>query len=218
MKLYQHPVSPFCIAIGAILKGGSVPHEVVNLPYSDRRVIVEKTGGQYYKIPIVEDGPTVVWDRTDFGQEIARYLDRKFDLGLFPPALEGIQLIFSRYVENDLEGTGFKLNDLHYLSWLPDPYDRAMFIRHKERKFGAGCLEQWRTEKDRLQEAFESLLAPLDQILEESPFLIDRRPRFVDFDLLGILGNYAFSGHNRIPPRFKALLQWKERVESTPIR
>ena len=215
MKLYQHPVSPFCIAIGAILTWGKIPHEMINIPYSDRRLIVEKSQGRYYKIPLLEDGDQVIWDRTDFGQEIARHLDRKFNLGLFPPNLEGIQTILARYIENDLESVGFRLNDIHYLSWLPDRYDRAMFLRHKERKFGAGCLDQWLQQKDRLQEEFETLLIPIDQMLQASPFLIDRRPRFVDFDLLGILGNYTFSGHNVLPSRFKTIARWREAIEST---
>ncbi|MFY9270222.1 MAG: glutathione S-transferase N-terminal domain-containing protein [Candidatus Manganitrophaceae bacterium] len=212
MKLYQHPASPFCIGIAAILKWRKIPHEIMNIPYSDRRIVVEKTEGKYYRVPLLEDGETVVWDRTPFGQEIARYLDQKFNLALFPPHLEGIQAILSRYIENDLEAIGFKLNDIHYRAWLSDLYDRTMFIRHKERKFGDGCLDEWQQQKDRLQETFESLLAPLDQMLQESPFLIDRRPRFVDFNLLGILGNYLFSGQNTIPTRFKAIEKWKEGI------
>lgn len=218
MKLYQHPVSPFCIAISTILKWGEIPHQIVNIPYSDRRLIVEKTKGEYYKIPLLEDGDQVIWDRTDFGQEIARYLDQKFNLGLFPPNLEGIQTILARYIENDLESVGFKLNDIHYFSWLPDPYDRAMFLRHKERKFGPGCVDVWRQQEARLQGEFEALLVSLDQMLQVSPFLIDRRPRFVDFDLAGILGNYTFSGHNILPSRFKAIGRWREALESTSPR
>lgn len=218
MKLYQHPVSPFCISIGAILKWGKIPHQIVNIPYSDRRLIVEKSQGQSYKIPLLEDGDQVVWDRTDFGQEIAHHLDRKFNLGLFPPNLEGIQTILARYIENDLESVGFRLNDIHYLSWLPDTYDRAMFLRHKERKFGAGCVEVWRRQEAQLQGELEALLIPIEQMLQESSFLVDRRPRFVDFDLLGILDNYTFSGHNAIPGRFKAIGRWREAIESTSPR
>ena len=31
------------------------------------------------------------------------------------------------------------------------------------------------------------------------PFLLAQRPRFVDFDLYGILANFLYSGHNRLP-------------------
>jgi len=48
-------------------------------------------------------------------------------LGLFPPEHEGIQTILARYIESEVESVGFKLNDIHYKSWLSDRYDRAMF-------------------------------------------------------------------------------------------
>ncbi|MEW6324427.1 MAG: glutathione S-transferase N-terminal domain-containing protein [Nitrospirota bacterium] len=208
ITLYQHPVSPFCITIEAILKYAKAPYRTVNLPYSDRRIIVEKTQGQYYKIPLLEDGDLLVWDKTDLGQEIAGYLDGKFKLELFPPKHDGLQLILARYLEHEVEAVSFKLNDLDYEAWLPDLYDRTMFVRHKERKFGAGCLAQWRDQQDRLQQELEALLFPLDRLLAQHCFLIDHRPRFVDVDLFGVLGNYLFSGRNQIPPPFTHLHHW----------
>jgi glutathione S-transferase len=210
ITLYQHPVSPFCITAEAILKFAKVNDRAVNIPYSDRRIIVNKSKGQYYKIPLLEDGKTVVWDRTELGQEIARYLDKKFDLGLFPPEHEGIQTILARYIESEVEAVGFKLNDIHYKSWLSDRYDRAMFIRHKERKFGPGCMAQWQNQREDLQHQLEKLLRPLNNMLSRRPFLIDAHPRFVDLDLFGILGNYMFSGHNKLPKQFIFLNQWHE--------
>src|ERR1700716_2822663 len=107
IRLYQHPVSPFCITAEAILKFAKAKHRVVSLPYSDRRIIVDKSQGKSYKVPLLEDGKTIVWDRTELGQEIARYLDKKFDLDLFPPELEGIQTILGRYIESEVEAVGF---------------------------------------------------------------------------------------------------------------
>lgn len=213
ITLYQHPVSPFCITIEAILKYAKAEYRTVNLPYSDRRIIVEKTQGQYYKIPLLEDDDQLVWDKTELGQEIAGYLDTKFKVGLFPPKHEGLRMILARYIESEVEAVSFKLNDIYYESWLPDLYDRTMFVRHKERKFGPGCLAQWRDQKERLQAQLEDLLFPLDQMLAQRPFLIDHRPRFVDFDLFGILGNYTFSGHNQIPPPFTHLHQWHQQMQ-----
>lgn len=210
ITLYQHPVSPFCITTEAILKFSKAKHRVVNLPYSDRRAIVEKSRGRYYRVPLLEDGKTAVWDRTELGQEIARYLDAKFKLGLFPPEREGLQAILARYIECEVEAIGFKLNDIHYESWLPDAYDRAMFLRHKERKFGSGCMMQWKNQRGDLRRQLDELLAPLDQIVSRQPFLIDASARFADFDLFGILGNYMFSGHNKFPRQFGSLKQWHD--------
>lgn len=214
IQLYQHPVGPFCIGIAAILESYRIPHEVINLPYSDRRPIVEKTGGAYYRIPLLVDDGVPVWDKTDLGQEIARHLDRKYGLDLFPEHLEGIQHILARYVESEIESVGFKINDIDYKEWLPDLYDRTMFVRHKERRFGDGCLEAWAAAESSLLQQMTELLTPLDGMLKTSPFLVDTRPRFVDFDLYGILGNFMFSGRQQIPRRLGSLIEWRERMNA----
>lgn len=212
--LYQHPASPFCIAIDAILRYAKTDYRVVNLPYSDRRVIVEKSQGRYYKLPLLEDDDAIVWEQSDSSQDIARHLDRRFDLGLFPSEHEGLQTILARYIESDVEGVGFKLNDIYCEEWIPDLYDRTMMVRHKERKFGPGCLATWRAHQADLQRELETVLAPLDQILAQRVFLVDDRPRFVDFDLWGILGNYLYSGHYVVPPQCGKLSAWHERLKT----
>lgn len=216
LQLYTHPVSPFGIGIEKILTSYSIPHEVIHLPYSDRRIIVEKTNGAYYRIPLIVDDGVPVWDRTDLGQEIARHLDQKYELGLFPESLEGLQYILARYIEGEIESVGFKINDIDYESWLPDLYDRVMFVRHKERRFGDGCIKEWAASESELLSAFTELLRPLDAMLKVSPFLIDARPRFVDFDLYGILGNFMFSGRQQIPSSLTSLIKWKERMDALP--
>jgi hypothetical protein len=65
ITLYQLPVSPFCITIETIFRYAKVEYRLLNLLYSDRRMIVEKTKGAYYKVPLLEDRETVVWDTTD---------------------------------------------------------------------------------------------------------------------------------------------------------
>lgn len=217
IKLYQHPVSPFCIGVRRILEAYRIPHEVIDIPYSDRRLIVEKSGGACYRIPLIEDGKAVVWDRTDYGQEVARHIDDAYDLGLFPAHLEGIQTILSRYIEGEIEAVGFKINDIDYETWLPDLYDRVMFKRHKERRFGDGCLAAWARSESELLKQFADLLTPLDQMLAHSPYLVDTRPRFVDFNLYGILGNFMFSGRQQIPADLLSLREWHGRMASLGV-
>ena len=78
--------------------------------------------------------------------------------------------------------------------------DQVSFIRHKERKFGRGCLEQWREQRGSLLKQLELLLRPFEDMLANRPFLLDERPRFVDFDLYGILGNALHTGLRYHPP------------------
>jgi glutathione S-transferase len=46
------------------------------------------------------------------------------------------------------------------------------------------------------------------------PFLLDQQPRFVDFDLYGILGNFLYSGHYRLPKAHTHLRKWHKRMEN----
>jgi hypothetical protein len=89
----------------------------------------------------VVDGKQAICDITDFGQEVARYIDRLYNLSLFPTEFEGIEIILSRYVENDLEMVGFKVNDSYVIPSRP-MVERVMLIRHKEQKFGKGGFKR----------------------------------------------------------------------------
>jgi glutathione S-transferase len=55
-------------------------------------------------------------------------------------------------------------------------------------------------------------LVPFEQMLAGRPFLLDDQPRFVDFDLWGMLANFLYSGHYRLPPRHPRLKRWFTRV------
>ena len=55
-------------------------------------------------------------------------------------------------------------------------------------------------------------LVPFEEMLLFKPFLLDQRPRFVDFDLFGMLANFLYSGHYRLPAAHKKLQQWYHRM------
>jgi glutathione S-transferase len=58
----------------------------------------------------------------------------------------------------------------------------------------------------------ETRLQPLELMLAQRPFLLGTRPRFVDFDLAGMLGNYLYAGHNELPAAQTHLRQWHQRM------
>lgn len=207
LTLLQIPWSPFCIALRRILTQHRVPHHVRDLPpFGDRAAVIRATRGLGATVPCLLDGRRAIVDTSDFGQEPARYVDTKYRLGLFPKEREGHQLLLARYIENELEAVGFKVNDTFYLPTLP-LVERVNAIRWKERKFGRGCVAQWTRDRAKLVARMEDLLAPLDNILASSPFLLGPKPLFVDYDLYGILGNYRHSGKVRFPA-LKHLRRW----------
>ena len=212
IELIQFPWSPFCIVQRRILEFAGVRFKIVNIPNGDRTLVWKLTKQRYYGVPVIKDGRNVVFEMNDDSQVIAKYLDQKFGLGLFPAELEGLQAILWRYIENDIEGPCFKLTDIHWRELIPAS-DRLRFIRHKERKFGRGCLDQWRAQEGELLHQLEERLAPFEQMARHCEFLIDDVPRFVDFDLFGMLGDFLFTGHYQLPKAQTHLAKWHRRME-----
>ncbi len=211
LTLIQFPWSPFCITVRHILERNGIPFRLRNLPYHERSSIIRATNGHGHTVPCLVDGKDAICDVTDFWQEVARYIDRRYSLNLFPKEFEGIQLILSRYIENDLEMTEFKVTDSYMIPTRP-LVERVMMIRHKERKFGKGCVEEWTSYRKYLCAQFADLLMPIDNILASSPFLLSDRPLFVDYNLYGVTENYLFSGKTKLPT-LKHLRRWHRAMQ-----
>lgn len=215
LTLIQFPWSPFCITIRRILEWHHIPFRVRNIAYHDRASIITATKGLGYTVPCLIDGKRAVCDLTDFGQEVARHLDRRHKLTLFPKQFDGIQSIVSRYIENDLEAVGFKVTDSYVIPSRP-LIERVMLIRHKERKFGRDCLQEWASHRAYLSTRFAELLQPIDRMLAVSPFLLTDRPLFVDYNLYGVVENYLFSGKTKLPA-LKHLRRWHRMMNNRGV-
>ena len=85
IELIQIPWSPFCLVQRRILEFAGAKFKTVNIPSSDRSLIWKLTKEKYYAVPVIKDGAKVVFESGDDTQDIAKYLDTKFQLGLFPP-------------------------------------------------------------------------------------------------------------------------------------
>ena len=211
IELIQFPWSPFCIAQRRILEYSGTRFKIVNIPSGDRSLVWKLTRERYYGVPIIKDAKTVVFEMGEDTQVIAKYLDTKFRLGLFPPELEGVQSILWRHIESEIESVAFKLTDIHWKEIVP-PSEQLRFLRHKERKFGRGCLDQWRALEGELLKQLEQRLIPFEEMLMSRPFLLEGRPRFVDFDLFGMLGDFLYTGHYELPPAHTKIKQWHGRM------
>jgi glutathione S-transferase len=217
IELVQFPWCPFCIVQRRILKYAGVPFKVTNISCNDRSLVWRLTRHRYYQVPVLRDGRTVVFETAENSQVIAKYLDNKLQLGLFPDQWAGVQRIIWCYVEADVEDAAFRLNDIYYQEVVPAA-DRLGYIRHKERKFGQGCLEQWRTQQNTLLAQLTERLLPFEQMLGTRTFLLDNQPRFLDFDLFGMLGNFLYSGHYELPATHTRLKSWHERMAHLKCR
>jgi glutathione S-transferase len=213
IELIQFSWSPFCLVQKRILEFSGAPFKITNIPNHDRSLVWKLTKQRYYGVPIIRDGKTVIFELNDDSQVIAKYLDEELELGLFPAKWCGVQSILWKFIENEVEGATFRLNDIYFNEFVPQN-ENVAFLRHKERKFGRGCIDQWRTEQKPLLKKLEANLAPFEQMLLHRPFLLDERPRFVDFDLFGMLENFLHSGHYKLPARHKQIQTWHRRMKS----
>jgi len=217
IELIQFPWSPFCLVQRRILEYSGAPFKISNLKLTgDRSPVWKLTRERYYGVPVIRDGRNVVFETDEESQVIGKYLDQKLGLGLFPAELEGEQSILWRYVENEIESLTFKLNDAYFRENVSKP-DQLSYIRHKERKFGRGCLDQWRANNKQLQSQLADRLLPFEEMLTYRPFLLGARPRFVDFDLMGMLDNFLYSGRYKLPARHPQIQKWYRRLASAKL-
>src|SRR5512140_3130528 len=101
MRLHQFPYSPFAAKVRKCLELKGIAFEVVNVPYLDRRELVELTGGTL-QIPVLEDGARVM----DESARITAYLDETYQ-----PSLREVPLsvVIEGWADNVLEDVTFRL-------------------------------------------------------------------------------------------------------------
>jgi glutathione S-transferase len=208
LRLYQYAMSPYCIPVELMLRHSGIPYEVVELPLYDPSEVIKLTKGDYYQVPVVEDlfNHHVVYDKSPSGDDVARFIMSQAPLmNLFPENVSGLQRVLVTYIENECESVGFKVNDAYRDKWLRNDMERGLHRRHKERKFGIGCLDEWTRNVDALTEQFYTILG-------QHPFLTGDRPVYADYALCGVLGNFLYSRATSLPAHYLMLEAWYTKV------
>ncbi|HEY3900824.1 MAG TPA: glutathione S-transferase family protein [Chthoniobacter sp.] len=219
LTVYQLAYSPFCIPITAALTACGVEFTTREIPNWDRSELLRLTNGAYYQVPVLEHDGRIVTESGADSEDIAHYVDQHFAGGrLFPERLDGLQQIVIEFLSDEVEFQTFRLLDPHTLDKIEDPVARGLFLRHKERKFGRGCVEQWRRDAATIRAEADRLLARFEITLRHSPFLFGEAPVYGDFLLYGVLGNLTYGGHNRLNVAQRSLASWSERMGRTKIR
>lgn len=213
LTVYEMAHSPYCIPITASLRACGVDFATREVPNWDRRELLRLTGGAYYQVPVLDHDGRFIFESGTDTLDVARYVDGQFAGGkLFPGQLEGLQAIVVEHIENEIEARTFKLADIHYIPAIADVAERGMVIRHKERRFGRGCLAQWTASAAEIRAEADALLARFETTLRRTPYIFGDAPVYADYALLGILGNLTFRDWNRLGPEQTALAAWRERL------
>ena len=122
-------------------------------------------------------------------------------------------MIVNGYLENEVESVTFKVNDAVLIPEIDDVVERTLIVRHKERKFGVGCIDRWAREREALTGQAVSLLLPFEQVLDQGDrFLFGALPVYTDFLLFDILENLTFHKKSELPNELTAIAAWRERL------
>ncbi|HSI86924.1 MAG TPA: methyltransferase domain-containing protein [Candidatus Methylacidiphilales bacterium] len=174
------------------------------------------TKGECYQVPVIHDllSDEIIYETGQDTQNVARYIDALAGMNLFPEDTSGLQTILTHYIENECEDAGFKICDANKDVWVHTDLEKGLMRRHKERKFGVGCLDRWKKDEKELTAHFFARLAPLEQILAKQTFLMGDKATYADFALAGVIGNYLHPGVTTLHSDFIMLSAWYGKMKA----
>jgi glutathione S-transferase len=211
MKLYRFSYSCYARYVQAALDLARIPYEAIDVPFGDREALARLTGGTI-QVPVVEhdDGRVLADSRhilaTLVGEDprLAR---------LVPEALAGPIWAYADWSGTVLEDTAFRLAAPALAQRFDTAFERALFVFVKERKFGAGCVEDWARDAGGLFTKLEHLLAPTARTVALQPFLFGAEPTLADAALYGQVAMLDHGAPERVAALSPGLLAWRRRLE-----
>jgi len=211
MRLYRFEHSCYARFVQCAFELAGVPCQVVDVPYGDRTELAELTGG-YVQVPVlVTDGGEVVTDSRRIVERLTGG-DARF-AALAPAADAAAVWAYLDWVQGPLEEVAFRLASPGLRHRFASAWERALFVLVKERKFGAGCVRQWRRDGDALFARLVELLAPTVATLAGRRFVIGGAPTLADAALYGQLAMLELGAPERVAELAGELHAWKRRLE-----
>lgn len=211
MRLYRFPSSCHARFVQAAIELVRAPCAIVDVPFGDRDELARLTGG-YIQVPVLvtDDGAVLTDSRRIMTTLCAQ--DPRF-LPLVPTAEAGLIWAYVDWASNVLEDVAFRLATPGLARRFLRPFERALFVFIKERKFGPGCIDTWERDSDALFTRLTELLAPTVVTLRARPFLLGDRPTLADAALYGQLAMLETGAIERVAQLDEALIAWKARLD-----
>lgn len=181
MKLYRFRYSPYARKVQTLLELLALPHEVVDVNYGERNELAELTGGYVY-VPVLVDAGRVLIESRDICEHL---LSREGAAWLVPSPHEGPIWAYADFVDGPIEDVLFRVGSPDTREQWATASDRALYVMNKERKFGAGCIDQWLRDRERLIARAVKLLEPSFSTLSKQRFLFGDAPTLADAALHG---------------------------------
>lgn len=214
MRLYQFATSPFCAKVRKILDFKGIDYEAVEVDYVERKELVMVSGQMMVPALTLDNGATLV-----DSERITMALEEHYpEPTLFPHAWQGVHLALARYFDTELEDALFRAavpyELAHYRRQGAD--HEALWRLIRDRKYGAGFVEQMLREHSANLSRAHKLLMPLEDSLADRAFILGRIG-YADFALYGQLTYFAVSGPLTIPadlPNLRAFFERMNRISS----
>lgn len=222
MKLYRFRHSPFARKVQTVLDLMHAHYELIDVQYGERNELAQLTGGYVYVPVLLDDDGTVTVESRDICQ---RLVARDEGAHLVPSPLEGPIWAYADFCDGPLEDITFRIGSPETRKRWPTASDRALYTMNKERKFGAGCIEQWERDRTQLMARARRLLAPSFSTLAKRPFLFGDTPTLADAALHGqtlMLHEASPALVGELAPELaehgRRMSQWLERYSSASPR
>jgi glutathione S-transferase len=183
MKLYRFRYSPYARKVQMVLDLLGKSYDVVEVPYDDRDELATLTGGYIHVPVLVDERGAVVKDSRVICEHLLR--EPAAAEKLSPSPWEGPIWAYADFAEGALEEVLFRIAAPAIRDRWPTPGARALFTLVKERKYGAGCVDDWARGRDALVESAKHLLGPTLRTLSRRPFLFGPAPTLADAALYG---------------------------------
>lgn len=211
MKLYRFRYSPYARKVQMLLDLLGRRYELIEVSYGDRNELAALTGGYIYVPVLVDDAGKVLCESRLICEELLGY---PAESALVPAPLAGPIWAYQDFVDGPLEDVLFRISTPAVRDAWPTPFERALYVLIKERKFGAGCVDAWLADRPALLAKARHLLAPTLSTLENSPFLFGSAPSLADAALYGVCAMLEEGSPELLPQVSPTLVAFARRLEA----
>ncbi len=184
MKLFRLDYSPYARKVQMVLDLLGHDYECVDVPYGNRREMAELTGGWVLVPVLVGDGGEVTVESRLICEKL---LQGAAGATLVPSPLEGPIWAYSDWCDGPLEDVMFRIASPLQRRRFADAWESALYVFVKERRFGAGCVDDWERSHETLVARAAKMLEPSRRTLAQCPFLFGDTPTLADAALYGNL-------------------------------
>lgn len=210
MKLYGFDYSCYVRKTHMVLDLLGVSYHTVDVPFGDRTELVALTGG-YVQVPVLvlESGEVI----TDSRNICRRLVERTDGQWMIPTEIAGPVWAYADWCDNVLEDVMFRLASPGIRNRFERAADKAMFTFIKERKYGAGCVDQWQHDRHALLSRAVAMLEPTLRTLTTRPFVFGDTPTLADAALYGQLAMVEI-GDASLPAQISpTFVPWMRKLE-----